>query len=272
MTAGLRKRIEKIDEREREVAKLLQALELSLDPRQPRLIFTGDLFNLLFEFPLQAVEAADPSIASADHSRVDEQSLPMLRCPQLFFRFWRDLGLFYRTDVRKQLALHRHPRGIALRWCAFLVGLRNLAERQVFAEARGCQSFRCACEQGKERSSRGIGPAAALGEERRYAGAPQRVLDQGLIAFGISKENGHPVECDAGLSSGQYRAGHLDALAGFVGGGSKFECRVGLRAGSKSRRCARGGGSARWGLRCGCLEVLCSTPAPRVNRSRRGQM
>ena len=52
MTAGLRKRIEKIDEGKREVAKLLQALELSLDPRQPRLIFTGDLFNLLFEFPL----------------------------------------------------------------------------------------------------------------------------------------------------------------------------------------------------------------------------
>src|SRR5207245_5391541 len=128
------------------------------------------------EFPLQAVEPADPSIASPDHSRVDEQSLPMLRCPQLFFRFWRDLGLFCRTDVREELALHRHPRGIALRWCAFLVGLRNLAERQVFAEARGCQSFRCAREQGKERSSCGIGLAAALGAARRYAGAPEGAL------------------------------------------------------------------------------------------------
>src|SRR2546422_5117501 len=226
MTAGLWKRVEKIDKRKREVAKLLQAFKLSLEPSQSGFVFAGDLVDLLFEFLMEAVEPADPSIASPDHSRIDEQSLPMLRCPQLFFRFWRVAGLFCRTDVREQLALHRDPGGIALRRFAFLVGLRDLAERQVFAEARGCQSFRCACKQGKERASRGIGPAAALGEERRYAGSPQCILDQGLIAFGISKENGHPVEWDAGLSGGQYRAGHLDALAGFVGGGSKFECRV----------------------------------------------
>jgi hypothetical protein len=58
---------------------MLEALELSFEPGEARFIFAAELFDLLFEFPLQAVKASDPSIAATNHSRVDEQALPMLR-------------------------------------------------------------------------------------------------------------------------------------------------------------------------------------------------
>src|SRR6185503_3435773 len=83
-----------------------------------------------------------------------------------------------------------------------------------------------AVEQREERASGRVRPHDAAGEERRYTGAVQRLLEQRLVPLGVAQQDGAAIERRAFPRRGEEVARDLHALGTLAGRGEETETGV----------------------------------------------
>ena len=107
----------------------------------------------------------------------------------------------------EDLVLRCNPRRLRL------IGIRQLAEREVLGKSRRGQALCGAREQREERPAGRMRAARAAIEPAADAGALERVLEQAVVVLRRADEDGHLVERHARARFAQNTAGDLDALA-----------------------------------------------------------
>ncbi len=182
---------------------------------------------------LEPLEAALPSIETADHRRLDDQILPAPRRAQrpgeVVFGFaaggLRD-GFVLRLNIFGAILerQHRFDNVVGRRRPAVCVARfveRDLAERHVFGEAACRQLFVRAREQRQQRAARRIGSTRAAMEPCRNPGTIECVFEHAEVGLRRSQEHRHLIEWHAALGFAQESPGDLDRFPALPGRGEQ---------------------------------------------------
>ena len=220
-----RKRRERVEQRQREVAQRSEVGHLALDALGLRLVF-GEGRESGSKLRLETVQPPLPAAPAADHRRLDQELLPAPRSSQgarhdRCVQVYRPPGIVRGSGIlrqgRSELRIRRHPAVTGrrrLRWRAG-DGLRNLAEAQVLGEPARGETVGGAGKQREKGASRGIGLLRSRGEVRGDSGTHKRLLQQRTILERRPEQHRHPVERNASLRLAAHQAGDLDAFAAF---------------------------------------------------------
>ncbi len=213
-----RKPIQLLNQRQRELSKLLQPSQPELQRGAPLRFGFGKLEDLCLNLGAQTSQAALPTLQAANHCSVDENLFPTVRrnrrgciIGSVFHRRLQTLKGGNHFVLRRFETVSRR-RG----------AIRNLGQRQILGKA-GCGIILGGTlQQCQESSPRGVRPQSPMRKPAGTSRASQRFFYQGLIAVGIAKDDGHPVESDALLDIAHGAAGDLRTLETLARRGEAF--------------------------------------------------